>query len=75
MRARGPRCGVEVVAESLRRLELVFLGLDVGRRENGAAGASDLRVDHRPTVWSAEAERTREEGAWVARSSILALWP
>ena len=45
----------------------VFLRLELreiadGRRDVGAAGASDFLVDQRPSEWSAEAERMRDEG-------------
>lgn len=61
--------GLAEELDSLRRL------FDDGRRFSGAAGAPDLLVDQRPMVWSAEAERMRELGAWTARESTEALWP
>ncbi len=33
-----------------------------GRRDAGAAGASDFLADQIPREWSAEAERMRDEG-------------
>ena len=57
--ARGPRCGVDV--PSLRFL-FVVPGTVCGSRDAGAAGASDVRVDQMPTVWSADADRIRDEG-------------
>lgn len=55
--------------ESFRRL------FADGRSSSGAAGASDFLVDHRPTVWSAEAESTREDGACTAKLSTEDRWP
>ena len=43
-------------------LRLEFRELAEGRRDVGAAGASDFLVDQRPREWSAEAERMRHEG-------------
>ena len=59
---------------SLRRLEVREEEAD-GRRDGGAAGASDFLLDQIPTVWSAEAERMRFEGWCTARESTLALCP
>ena len=43
-------------------LRLKFREVAEGRRDVGARGASDFLVDQRPTEWSAEAERMRDEG-------------
>ena len=59
-RERGPRWGVDVEGPTFRRLE--FRDVAEGRRDDGAAGASVFLVDQRPTEWSAEAERMRDEG-------------
>ena len=56
----GPRWGVDVEGPSFLRLEIREFA--EGRREVGAAGASDFLVDQRPREWSAEAERRRVEG-------------
>ena len=56
----GPRWGVDVDGPVLRRFE--FREVAEGRRDAGAAGASDFLVDQRPREWSAEAERMRDEG-------------
>lgn len=67
----GPRWGLGLLlTESLRRLFEAE-----GRRFSGAVVFSDFLVDQRPTVWSAEAERMREDGEWTARASTDALWP
>jgi len=58
---------------SFRRLE-VREEAD-GKRDVGAAGASDFLLDQTPTVWSADAERMRFEGWWTAMESTLALCP
>lgn len=72
-RVRGPRWGVEVEfgALSLRRLAPRLR--ELGRREVVAGGASDFLVDQTPMVQSVEAERRREDMAWVARASMLDL--
>ena len=57
---RGPRWGVDVEGPNFLRLEP--RELVEGRRDVGAAGASDFLVDQRPREWSAEAERRRDEG-------------
>ena len=57
---RGPRWGVDVEGPVFLRLELRKLA--EGVRDVGAAGASDFLDDQRPTEWSAEAERIRDEG-------------
>lgn len=74
-RASGPRCGVVVggTALSLRRLAPRLRAL--GMRFVLAGGPSDFFVDHTPMVPSAEAERRREEGTWMARASTLDLCP
>ena len=72
-RDSGPRWGVDVAGPTFRRFAL--RAVELGRRDEGAEGASDFLVDQRPRVWSAEAERIRLEGPWMARQSILDLWP
>lgn len=59
-RESGPRCGVDVEGPVFRRFE--YREVAEGRRDVGAAGASDFLVDQRPREWSAEAERMRDEG-------------
>ena len=59
-RESGPRWGVEVGGPIFLRLELREVA--EGRRDVGAAGASDFLDDQRPREWSAEAERMRDEG-------------
>ena len=59
-REREPRWGVDVEGPVFRRLE--FREVAEGRRDDGAAGASDFLVDQRPREWSAEAESMRDEG-------------
>ena len=59
-RDRGPRWGVDVEGPTFLRLELREVA--EGRRDVGAAGASDFLVDQKPREWSAEAERMRDEG-------------
>ena len=66
---RAPRCGTDLVVESLRRL------FEAGREDSGAGGASLFLVLQSPIVWSADAERMREEGAWTAMLSTDALCP
>ena len=59
-RERGPRCGVDVEGPIFLRLELREVA--EGRRDVGAAGASDFLVDQNPREWSADADSMREEG-------------
>ena len=59
-RERGPRWGVDIEGPNFLRLEV--REVTEGRRDVGAAGASDFLVDQRPREWSAEAERMRHEG-------------
>lgn len=59
MRLRAPRWGVDVEVVTLRRLAEG----PMDDREEGAAGPSDLRVDHIPTSPSVEAVRMRFAGA------------
>lgn len=70
---RGPRCGVDVAGPTFRLLA-VWLAVE-GMSDAGASGASAFLVDQKPTEWSAEAERTRFEGWWIARDSMLPLCP
>ena len=56
---------------SLRRLAM-------GPKEisdDGAGGASDLRLLQMPMEPSVDAERMRDEGSWTARESTLPLCP
>lgn len=70
-RERGPRVAVSMdEVEILRRL-LVLVGAFI----SGAGGASLFLEDQSPTVWSADAVRMRDDGAWTARLSIKDLWP
>lgn len=69
----GPRCGVEVVGPTFRRL--VLRDAAEGIREEGASGASAFLKDQNPTEWSAEPDSIRLEGWWTTRESMLALWP
>jgi len=55
MRERGPRCGVDVEVETLRRLEELALV----RRVAGAGGAADSTVVQSPILSSPDAERMR----------------
>ncbi len=59
-RERGPRWGADVEGPVFLRLELREVA--EGRRDVGAAGASDFLVDQIPREWSAEAERMRDDG-------------
>lgn len=51
---------MDVEGPVFRRFE--FREVAEGRRDVGAAGASDFLVDQRPREWSTEAERMRDEG-------------
>jgi hypothetical protein len=63
-RLSGPRCGgVDLVDEGFNFRRFMALDEADGSMLDGADGPSDFCVDQRPTVWSAEAERIREEGA------------
>lgn len=44
-------------------------------RDDGADGASDLRLLQMPTKPSVDAERMRDEWPWTARDSTLPLCP
>lgn len=70
--ASGPRWGTVTEVLSFRRfVEAVALG----RRWDGAGGASDLRVVQRETVESWLAERMCEVLAEWRTESMEALWP
>lgn len=78
--ARAPAvCGaaaMDVVEESLRRLLLDVNA--AGRRFVGAGGAPSEELEEEDqsfAVWSAEAERMREEGVCTARELMGRVWP
>ena len=60
---------MEVEVESLRRLAM---GLEE-ITDDGAGGASDLRLLQIPIEPSVDAERICDEGAWTASDSTLPL--
>ena len=69
----GPRCAAGLEVDELGWLSLRRLEGALGMRCSGADGAEDFWVVQRPTVWSLEAERMREDGAWTAMESMLDL--
>lgn len=56
---------------SLRRLAMGLEEIS----DDGAGGASDLRLLQTPIEPSMDAERMRDEGLWIARDSTLPLCP
>lgn len=46
IKERGPRCGVDVAGPTF--LRLAFRDVAEGRRDSGAAGASDFFEDQKP---------------------------
>jgi len=75
-RLSGPRCGAEeLVDDGFNFRRLMALDDADGSRLDGAEGPSDFLVDQTPTLWSAEADSIREDGAWTEMLSTLDLWP
>ena len=71
----GPRCGACEVSD-LARFRRLFAAVDAERRrDGGASGAEDAVLDHRPTLWSLDAESMREVAELTSTLSTPDLWP
>lgn len=73
IRESGPRCGACEVSD-FDRFRLLFAAEDAdGRSEAGASGDEDAELDHKPIVWSLDAESMRDVAAFTSTLSTADL--